>query len=282
MTTAVRNDTHTCQKGHCTFRNCPGRRRAYERNRERRIGYNDWNPTVDAEPVREHLRDLMRKGATLRSIATAAQYDHGSLGRIMWGRNNEPAPKHIRTDNAARILAVTLPQTGISILADMDATGTRRRIQALHAAGRPLARIARDFHWHETWLHEVLRAATVTVRTAAHVAARYEQLKDEPVEAAGIRPQDIRNARERAAAFGWHRPDVWDWDIDDPSADPAAPDPEVAAPSVLDLSRAEQLDVVKAMSLAGRSLQECAERIGKDVRTVSRWRRDYGWKRADP
>jgi hypothetical protein len=272
--------TRICGHDSCTFRSCRERQRAYDRNRHRQIGYGTWQALVDAEPVRAHVRGLMDKGATLRLVAAAADYDHGSLGRIMWGYQGQPV-KGVKAATAARILAVTLPQAGISPMADTDATGTRRRLRALHATGRPIARIARDLSYTETWVRDMTYTAQVVpARTALHVAARYDDLKDRAPEVDGVRPQDVRASRVHAAALGWHAPAMWDTDIDDPAADPLAPDPEVAIPSVTEPTRAELLPTVRVMWLAGATDEQIAGRIGRAERTVTRWRKANGWVNA--
>jgi hypothetical protein len=107
----------------------------------------------------------------------------------------------------------------------IDATGTRRRIQALYAIGHREDDLARRLGYTSPkrvfaeracvipFMHNANSRARVYASTAAKVAALYDELRDVPGPS--------KHLRERARRFGWHRPDEWDTaDIDDPASTP--------------------------------------------------------------
>jgi len=103
----------------------------------------------------------------------------------------------------------------------VDATGTRRRLEALAALGWSATQIG--WHLHRpyassrslvsSWRHRSRRV--IDARTAAQVAEVYEQLRH--------RRGTSGKVRVHALKAGCLPPDAWDGlDIDDPTADPTA------------------------------------------------------------
>ena len=96
----------------------------------------------------------------------------------------------------------------------IDATGSRRRLQALAVMGHGAAAVheASGLGTHH-WDYIVKKATTVRPATAERVTAAYDELWD--------KPGSLRIAK-RARAQGWLGPLDWDDDaIDDPAAEPA-------------------------------------------------------------
>lgn len=107
----------------------------------------------------------------------------------------------------------------------VDATGTRRRIQALYAIGYREDDLARRLGYTQPkqvfaervcvipFMHNSDSRRRVYTSTAAKVTALYEALRNEPGPS--------EHLRQRARRFGWYRPDEWDRaDIDDPASTP--------------------------------------------------------------
>lgn len=90
----------------------------------------------------------------------------------------------------------------------VDATGSRRRIQALARMGWSTAELSRRLGKHRSYLLKVLKNDRVQSETAALVALLYDQLSMR--RATG--PVAARTAAEAQAA-GWPPPLAWD-DID--------------------------------------------------------------------
>jgi hypothetical protein len=206
----------------CRCRPCTDATRDYERARTRRVIRETYHPDearlVDAEPIRQHLRDLAAAGMGLKTVSKVGGIAHGTLYPILYGKTSpdprecRPPRKRISRDIADRILAVR------PVLADgarVDATGTRRRLQALVAIGYTRVWLA-DQIGVNTGNLDVLTGghSSVTAATARAVTDLYDRYWSTP-------GPNLR-ARRRAARLGWLPPLAWDDDtIDDPTATPA-------------------------------------------------------------
>jgi len=186
-----------------------------------------------------------------------------------------------------------------------DATGTRRRLQALLRLGWSADRLAADLARTSRRLERTLTCQQVTVATAQRVSDVYEQLSSHPpAEDNPAQRASADATREWAISAGWLAPLAWD-DIDnDPDPGPtgsprsaapdttpgtghpsATPDPdddldEVAveramagALTITDLNAAEVDEVVRRLTGRGHSLREIAQHLRTTSRTVSRRRR---------
>lgn len=200
----------------CRCAGCTAAQNAYNARRRRYIAYQQWQPYVDAEPVRAHVRNLMAAGIGWMHICRITGVANGIVSRLLYGTGDRPPSRRIRPGTAAAILAV---QPELSLYADralIDATGTRRRIQALAVAGWPVAVQARRLGRTEANYHKALHTATVRAETARAVARLYDELSAMPA------PGTIgsRRAKAHARRHGWMPPAAWDDDIDDPAAIP--------------------------------------------------------------
>lgn len=88
----------------------------YEKARQKRLAMERWHPErakwVDAEPVRQHVRSLMagkkgsNRGMGWKRIAEQAGVPTGTLWKLLYGPKDRGPSKRIRSDNAAKLLAV--------------------------------------------------------------------------------------------------------------------------------------------------------------------------------
>jgi len=260
---------------------------AYEANRRRQIAYGQWNPWHDAEPVRAHVRSLMRQGVSRRRIAELADVTDATLTRMLYGvnrrRRKAPPSKVIRNTAAQRILAVRATTETVAPTALIDATGTRRRLQALIANGWSRSKLADEFGLHRLSVGRYLQRDLVYARTAVAVRDLYDRLWDVPP------PEDTKwdrtaasAARREAREQGWPVPMDWDEDIDDPNARPAgarrspAVDPVAVERALVgdsvDLSPADFAEVVRIGTARGMSAAELAKVTGRSSRSVQRRR----------
>ena len=69
----------------CRCAECSAANRAAGNQRSRAILYGRWQPYVDAEPVREHLRALAAAGIGHRRVGELAGVSSGSLSKILYG-----------------------------------------------------------------------------------------------------------------------------------------------------------------------------------------------------
>lgn len=196
----------------------------YRANRSRAIAYGTWQPYVDAEPARTHVRTLGEFGIGWMRLAKLAGVPRGTVSKLLYGdasRGLAPS-KRLLPKNAAALLAVepTLDNLGAATL--VDGTGTRRRLQALIAAGWPPARLAGKFGWHPSnfslTLHGDRQVKVGTVRAAVTL---YDQLWRADPRDHGVRQHVYDRVRRQAAENQWAPVGAWDDDqIDDPAAFP--------------------------------------------------------------
>ncbi|MGW8846566.1 hypothetical protein ACWGNE_02185 [Streptomyces xiamenensis] len=163
--------------------------------------------TIPAEPVRQHLRDLMDAGAGWNQLRTAARCSGSTLHSLLHG--TRPT---IRRSTAARILALR-PGDCLPGKTPVPAIGSTRRVRALYAIGYTSRAISSAAGLDDKTIRVLLvgEHATTIQRVADTVAATYRRL--------ATRPGPSRLAIRRAHTEGWHSPAAWD-DIDDPCAMP--------------------------------------------------------------
>jgi len=168
---------------------------------------------VPAAPVAAHIRSLLDAGMGWTRIGRAAHSSSCTIARILNGQ------ELIRRTVADRLLAVKYrPAPGRTV----NATGTRRRIQALMAIGHTIVGIAAESGVDPSVIHDILGGCTnVRGITADRIAAAYDWMSERPPTEG--RKSAATVSRNRAAREGWQPPAAWDDDtIDDPKATPDA------------------------------------------------------------
>lgn len=128
---------------------CAGCRKAnseYQKRRQRRVGYG-LSPTVDAAPVRDHVRALMSSpyhgahdGVGWRRIARLAGVAPGVVNTLVWGKRGKPT-RRIKRENAEKLMAVRPDKLADAALVWADTTW--RYLNELIDFGIPKTRIAR-------------------------------------------------------------------------------------------------------------------------------------------
>lgn len=229
MTTAVREAPHhrnlTCVKEYrCRRPECLARDNAYSSRRYRLIAYGRWQPYVDAEPVRAHVRMLMSYGIGWQRTARLAGVSNGGVSRLLYGdygRGRGPS-KRVRTFTADRIYTVRADISNVADCAVVDGTGTRRRLQALVAQGWPQLQLAHrmDLEFHT--VNELVNGAdSVIGSTARATQTLYNSLWNVDPASCGIAPRYMTQAKRIARLKGWAPPGAWDDEyIDSPSTTP--------------------------------------------------------------
>lgn len=145
--------TYACYVlGACRCQRCRDANAAYERNRVRANAYG--RPlSVDAEPVRAHVRELMceakrganRMGVGLKQIAKVSGVSHGALWKLMYGAPDRDGPsKTVRRETAEKLLAVSMADMADG--ACVPAASTWKRVNEMVRAGWSKAAIARHVH----------------------------------------------------------------------------------------------------------------------------------------
>jgi hypothetical protein len=195
----------------------------YKTTRERRIAYGTWQPYVDAEPVREHLRILGAAGIGWQQAATVADVSPNTVNHLLYGKGGRLPARRCRKELADVLFAVQPILDNYADHALVDATGTVRRLRALVVAGWPMQDLGDRLPGHRESMRRLIRngAERVTAEVARAARDLYDALP-EPIE-------DRWTPRRRAlaASLGWAGAGAWDVDtIDDPAAVPNLGDPD--------------------------------------------------------
>ena len=172
-------------------------------------------PLVDAQPVRDHVQQLLAAGMSFRGIAlTAGWASRNSLTSAL-------SRDRVTVRTRDRILAIS-PASDMRRHGYVDATGSQRRLQALVAIGWTTREITHRMGGkdHGT-VTDITSANNTTIRraTAERIKAIFDELWDQPGPS--------RISAQRAAKRGWLVPLAWDDDtIDDPAATPDLGEPD--------------------------------------------------------
>jgi hypothetical protein len=265
-----------CHRRNCRAEPCIADARAYQaahkRHRTRMIAYGRWNPFVDAEPARQHVAALRAAGIGIDQIPALAGLDRRCITRL-------PRTRSLRAETAAKILAIQPHPDLVAGGARTDATGTRRRLQALQALGWSQRRLAELLDTQQVVVGKAARGKSqfVTVATARRVRDLYDHIWNQPPPSATrYERQSATNARRAAAERGWVPPLAWDDDtIDDPNAAP-----EGAEGSQPVDGRLPDRDDLQMLIETGSTVAALAQRFGVEESSVKAKLRRCGLKVA--
>lgn len=255
----------------------------YESNRKRQVAYGRWNNLVDAEPARQHVRQLMDQGMGLKRIVVVSEVAQGLLWKLMYGKRQADGTQRkssrIRRETETKILAVRLD---LADGARVPSIGAVRRLQALVAIGWSQSKIARRLgmagnlglivHGHRP---------EITVAHDKAIRALYAEWSMQLPPANEWRDK-IAAARSRhyAEAHGWLAPLAWDDEaLDDADATPLAAGYEpprmhatdidevaierrMAGDLSVTLNRAEKFELVRLARAADWSYKDIETRCG--------------------
>lgn len=177
---------------------------ASRRDHKRRQMFGTLKTQPDA--VLPHLRKHLDAGASIASIADAANCDRTTVQRILNGTR-----KGVLQSTRDRILAVANPE----LTACVPALRSTRQVRALMAVKHSLTAICSASGLDHSLVSELANGRRKTVRatTAAAMQTAYEQLSASTGTSA--------RSGNRAAREGWGSPAAWDGiDMSDPDAFP--------------------------------------------------------------
>ena len=191
--------------GKCARRTCPGKARP-GRNRGLCSAHYDAAPDrgyVDPSAARARLALLRSLGVTIDML--------GEYGLSQTGVRRVQTAARIRRLTEAKVFTVPIPPGLVSSSADVDGTGTRRRIQAMAAMGWSTSEIGARIGSPQNGVSAIAKRDRVTAETAAAVREAFAEL--------GMTPGPSEICRARARAKGWVTGAAWD-DIDNPDEVP--------------------------------------------------------------
>lgn len=191
----------------------------WARRRRRLIAYGRWNPTqqLDPTPVRQHITNLRRFGLSIHTIAHLAGEPAGAMSQIIYP-NHSDYLTWITPARAERILSVSFNLDAIPNGRNVNAAGTKRRIEALMRNGWSQAHIGAALGVSRQRISTYRRGEHVESDTARAVRDLFEQLWDKPGPEIRVVNKAIRE--------GFPPPLAWD-DIDDPDSEPIMLEPTV-------------------------------------------------------
>lgn len=226
-------------------------------------------PLVDAEPVRQHVRELMAAGVGYVRIAHAADVKVGTIDYLLYPGEGSKRGKKINHENARRLLSV---QASHVVTGCVDATGTSRRLRALMAVGWPPIHLGERLGLCPHYVREIQRRPTVYASTAHAMARVYNELWNKRPEHYGVSPKAANTARNYARKQGWPPPAAWDDDaLDDPTRGPEpSVEPELNRNELAAYRRQE----IAHLASFGIPEQDIAARLGISDSTVQQQIRD--------
>lgn len=206
----------------CRCQPCREDEARYRANRARAIAYGTWQPYVDAEPVRAHVRTLGEFGIGWMRLARIANVPRGTVSKLLYGDPNRGMgpSKRLLPKNAFALLAIEPTIDNLGQAAPVNGTGTRRRLQALVAGGWPQTRLG-DRLGISNFNKTIHGNQPVRVSTARAAIALYDELWRADPRDHGVRPHVYERTRRQARELHWAPVGAWDDDqIDDPTAFP--------------------------------------------------------------
>ena len=250
-------DEHDVPGKGCRCTRCRRAKRDRENHRARMKAYGRWQPFVPAGPAREWVLMLMDYGIGWQRIAKLAGLTERPISKLLYGK---PPSRQIRPETEAKILAVKPVLGNLADTTLVDPAGTRRRLQALVAAGWPQRRLARRLGWAWNQFRAVMSCQNhVSAATARTVIALYDQLWDQPPsQPTAAQRTAVRKARQLAELRHWPPPQAWDDDtIDDPRAGAADYQRKPRLSRAALVEEAEEL-----FRVHGLDRNQAAERLG--------------------
>ena len=183
--------------------------------------------------LREQRAIEVCHGCVVRTecLTSALQYppadQHGVQGGMTSEQRREERRKDMRRVNSVVVHEKRVVTGSRSRRPMVDATGTRRRLQALAMVGHGTVIIARRIGdlVHPSYLNSARNGDTDRVRedVAEALAGVYPLLAQEPPV------KNSNGVAEAAYEHGWAAPDEWaDQDLDDPTARPCIPEGSAA------------------------------------------------------
>jgi hypothetical protein len=139
----------------------------------------------------------------------------------------------------------------------IDATGTRRRLQALMAAGWSSRELGPRLFVHTSQVTKWVRIPSISTKSAARVADLYDQI--------GLDEGPSAYTRGRALRAGWPPPIEWGDDIDDPAAKPLDIDRIITGPRA-----AADMGDVEMLIAAGATWASICARLDTSQKALAR------------
>lgn len=159
--------------------------------------------------ARDRIRHWTDQHYSYTQISTAAGCSREAISQIAQGNRPTAGRRIVRG-----ILAAQLGPEVIPDYLPVDATGTRRRLQAMFVLGHGFTAVARESQCSLSTVSHIANGTHPTVRrtTALAIARLYRRW--------ALVPGPSKQARTLGAQRRWPGPMAWDRNIGDPAAAP--------------------------------------------------------------
>ncbi|MCA1224040.1 hypothetical protein [Streptomyces sp. 8L] len=213
-----------------------------------------------------------------------------SLQHLMWGRGDYGPGRQVRRETAEVILAYWPSLSDFPDGARIDATGTRRRMEALAVRGWPSRLMAEQVGMLPQSFRKACNRDRVTARVARGVAAMYDAWWNQDPLDHGVSLYSVSRVQAEAMRMGFCSALAWDDDtIDDPDAEPEVAPVASAKPtegsnvvarwlmgeSVILDREGRRAAIVHLMEWTDLTPAQVGERLDTSAEAVSR-----AWERA--
>lgn len=210
----------------CRCRPCRDALSATRRHENKLKAYGRYTTgRVPITPIQNHIQHLQDNGISVKQLSRLTGLSLSTLGAIKWGRTERNNQQYTRVlkKTATKILAITPGLEHMAAGRPINATGTRRRLQALMCLGYGKSELGRRLNITPTNMTTLMQRDQVTAGTARKTAILYEQLWNHPRTGTDHRTKiSINRARNYATTHHYLPPMAWDDDtIDNPDTQPA-------------------------------------------------------------
>jgi hypothetical protein len=214
VTTTDHTPSRSCYQRGCRLPDCVAINYRYEKG----VSYDvtcGRRRQIDSQEVRTHIELLRAENWTRLRITKAAGVSRSTVYSLAAGQ------PEVRAHIARAILSIRIAPAPSK--ANIDATGSTRRVRALVVIGHTLRTIAEETGFGHSKIEHLAGGLleAVDAHTAETIANVYRRL--------AVKPGSSGQAKAFARKRGWHGPLAWD-DIDDPAARPEKAKPYQPVP----------------------------------------------------
>ncbi|MEU8195272.1 hypothetical protein AB0C10_15975 [Microbispora amethystogenes] len=282
--TVRRHGTYSKYSAGCRCTRCSRAAMRYRKMRRLAIARGTWQAMTDAGPVRQHVLAVMEAtGVSPQTIALAAGVGKSTIKQLVCGRPSQGRgpEKTITVRVAERLMNVVITLDMLPDRSQVDACGTRRRLQALAMLGWSLTGLGSMCGVRFNAIRFIAKGEvrTVTAKTARAVRDLYAELWNQPAPAVTRSERKTATyARNHAIKLGWAPAAAWDEDtIDDPKAKPnwravrcAAPDCWQGLDKAGIYCRACREHLEEHGTFEGRTRSKDAQAVVEDAAEIAR------------
>lgn len=254
----------SCARYGCKLEIClEAQRRAVREN------HKEGGARIDCAEVRQYTVKLVNSGMSVIDISDCSGVSQTQVRSIFRGK-----AERVHRVTAEAILGIPFPEYGRLPDTDglTDATGARRRLQALTVQGFSIGFMARQNDDPVRTLSVLRHGARTQIRISRlrTIVALHDEFWDRDPREAGLAASAVTRAKAWAEGKKWWPTEAWD-DIDDPDCKP-----KIGTPRYVALTE----DARELMDEHGQTRKQAALRLGVKTDTLTAAMQYYDRKMA--